>query len=825
MPESQPSQRHRKRRSRGRVKEERLSYRGATLYRRHLRVVVLPAFIFLVIIAGGGMPLWAQAGVLIVGGIWGLRNPPKASPDRNFDWAVIGLLFAACLALLPAFLTGGRPAWWNNAVDLGIMLPFTTTPQPFQAIEGLVMLLGGLLWFYLIWHWKLEGEDHRRMLWFFSHGVMFLALAVAIGTYHEVTYPLGKGASVFSFFDNRNQMATVLVMGGLVSFALAMQGMRKARMKGIWGLLNTLVIFTGLAFCESRAGIILFCLGCLLWFVFRLRVSKVNMMFKVGVPIFIMCLTLLFIFGQRTLERFSLWTEQDVQGIVELRVGIYQDTLDMASKHALTGVGLGSYDAVFPQFRDHSAVFQSIIHPESDWMWVLSETGVLGVFFMTAGMLFLLARLFPFGVDRTAPFRAAAAVAFFIFLIHSLFDVPGHRLGTLLVAMMLYRLAAPYRTRQKLPVFGPRWWRVVAVISLAGGVVWMAASLFNLPLQTDVIGRQAKEAIAREAEEQTREADRLLRLLDRAIANEPLNWWFYSTRANVRLGLKRDNKGALDDFRRARFLEKTDSEVSFFEGHSWLNYSNQRAFAAWRDAINRKDPNKEDLYRKMLETALPYPRFQKDLKQLTRFDPDFRFYYLMQANAADFGEEIETDVIASPKLAGFSEVQKAALLEKWAEKGDPLALLDHFNDYPGIIDNEWFYRAIAYANNEDYDIAVQAISTRIVPMKIPLFRQYVGVTEEEHQRLFNSTPDDILRGSALLDMQMRNGDFNSAIRTAETMMKQKEVPPYVYYWKGELHRKLGESMAAWEAWQQYYKMTHDMEMAQDYVTGADEEKE
>lgn len=803
MPSS--AYRERRRPSRNRIVEERLSYRLHRFYRSRLRLLMLPAWLFAVILAGGGMSLWAQALVLIVGGSVALAVPPYSTPGRTLDWAVVALLLAACLPLLPGSVLG-HPDWWESAVQLGIPLPDTTTPGPYRELEGLLLLLGGVLWFYLIWQWKPQAEEIRRVLWFFSTGVAVMGLAVALGTYNGLTYPLGSSARVFTFFENRNQMATILAMGGVVSFAMAMQAMRKGRFKGVWHLVTMFLTVAGLAFCQSRAGLLLFGLGCLLWFVVRLRVSRVNLMFKVGAPIFLLCLALLFVFGKSTLERFSLWESEGTGELTEMRLSVYQDTGKLALDHPVAGVGLGNFAGVFPQYREKTVAFQSVIHPESDWMWVLAETGFVGLAALLAVVVCLALRLFPFGEDRTAPFRAAAAVALILFVLHSLFDVPGHRFGTILVAMMLYRLAAPPRSVHKSPLLG-RWvWRAVGFVCLAGGLFWLTASVLDLPLNSRIAKRRAQEVIAREAELRTRDADALMGALDRAIAFDPLWWWYYSVRASTRLNLQRDEKAALEDFRRARFLDKSASEVSFFEGKVWLNFNNRYAQAAWRDALNRQDPNRQDLFRKMLEASLQYPRFQQDLGMLTRFDNDFRCTYLMQLKPDQFRAEIKTDVLAYPQMDNFSETQRRDLLEKWALKGDPNSLIAQLDAHPGLVPNEWFYRSLAEAAEGEYAAAVDGFAPHLTPPRIVRPRQYLGTTLEENQRVFSNTPDDIVRGMILLDMQVKAGDYYAALRTANVMAERKKIPPALYYWKGEIHRKLGQSKDAWDAWYRYTKL-------------------
>jgi tetratricopeptide (TPR) repeat protein len=208
----------------------------------------------------------------------------------------------------------------------------------------------------------------------------------------------------------------------------------------------------------------------------------------------------------------------------------------------------------------------------------------------------------------------------------------------------------------------------------------------------------------------------------------------------------------------------------------------------------------------MLEASLQYPRFQQDLGMLTRFDNDFRYTYLMQLKPDQFRAEIKTDVLANPRMDNFSEAQRRDLLEKWALKGDPDSLIAQLDAHPDLVPDEWFYRSLAEAAEGEYAQAVEGFAPHLTPPRIARPRQYLGTTLEENQRIFSNTPDDVVRGMILLDMQVKAGDYYAALRTANVMAERKQVPPALYYWKGEIHRKLGQSKDAWDAWYRYSKL-------------------
>ena len=97
----------------------------------------------------------------------------------------------------------------------------------------------------------------------------------------------------------------------------------------------------------------------------------------------------------------------------------------------MTGVGLGNFSFVFPQYRDASASSSQIIHPESDWFWLGAELGLPGVCLAAIGMLGIWRGCWTMESRRERRYRILIFAALFVFVIHSFVDVPGIAWGRL----------------------------------------------------------------------------------------------------------------------------------------------------------------------------------------------------------------------------------------------------------------------------------------------------------------------------------------------------------------------------------------------------------
>src|SRR5690606_1990022 len=71
--------------------------------------------------------------------------------------------------------------------------------------------------------------------------------------------------------------------------------------------------------------------------------------------------------------------EETAEAPIDFRLLIFQDTWRIVRDHPLTGTGLGTYELIYPQYQRASLQNARAKHPESDWLMLASEGGLLAV--------------------------------------------------------------------------------------------------------------------------------------------------------------------------------------------------------------------------------------------------------------------------------------------------------------------------------------------------------------------------------------------------------------------------------------------------------------
>ena len=218
-----------------------------------------------------------------------------------------------------------------------------------------------------------------------------------------------------------------------------------------------------------------------------------------------------------------------------------------------------------------------------------------------AGFAVLVRRAFPFAEGTNQWFRLAALIGALLFALHGLVDVSGHRVGTAFAGIFLLGMTLR-RPLPKLASVGlTNSFRVFGLILSVIGLTWIVAVYREIPLPGSVgvdvekhlaaranVGRSFKETIERST---------------RALVWAPLDWQLYFQRAVGEVGANRPPAEAVDDFRRARFLEPGSFEVPYQEGLAWLMRDRLLTLTAWREALRRAGTERPELYARMLSTA------------------------------------------------------------------------------------------------------------------------------------------------------------------------------------------------------------------------------
>lgn len=770
--------------------------------------LTLIGLVVLVLLSGGKF-VWVKGSFLAIIGLMLVLRPPRATLENKLDWIIRILLVVAAFAFLPAGLLEflpdilfGRPIWWREVTATGVELPITVTPQPLVALEGFLMLFAGVSYLYLLINCRLKMDDRWRLMQAFVVLGGLLAATVVVGNLMHVQYFWTDRAASFSFFDNRNQTSALLMMVGILALAMTFYAAFK---KWYWmpiSGLSFLACAFAISMSLSRSGLLLFVIGSGVWVILRFTVMGERGLMRIVAPILAASFCLMLITGQQTLSRFGNWLGAEGNMFADFRWSVYRDTLSMVAAHPATGVGLGNFSAIIPHFREHSLSPYPIIHPESDWLWIAAEIGVPGLSIMATLVCFMFWMCIPFGDDRLAPVRMAALIAASMFLLHTFFDVTGHQLGVILIAIWVFRMGMPHLKNDPQCLIPAWFWRLGGVVLLAAGAVWIVADLNRVMLQSTVAKEEAFARVAIAME--TQQSEGLANDIETSLTFQPLDWELYLQRAQARLYLQNDPNGARNDFLRARKIEPTLVAPAFFEGQVWLPRSTHYAYAAWADAVNRQAENPPYLYLQIIQYARSNPRFARELDQLSQLNPTFRTVYLSNLNSNDFLPALTDTLRRDPKLQDFSTEQREQIMKQWLMHGDPGRMLRYLDTNPEAAPHTWYYRANAYAKLGNYAGAIEEARGYIPVPQIPVMDSMLRRDLKEQRAAFAAQPSDVVRGGALLQAQINQQDVAGAMWTLERLLELENPPPYAYYWMGELLRLQEKYPEAWNrGWQPY----------------------
>jgi O-antigen ligase/tetratricopeptide (TPR) repeat protein len=727
---------------------------------------------------------WAQTLLIAAVALLYLASPPSGHLPRP----VLFLFGAAMLLALTAFLPLGS---WEESIrrpflDQGIALPVTLSAQPWLSLEDAVLLFTSLLWAWNCFEAKFSLAQRKFLLAAF----LASAVAVAVSSLTRDT-PLAPALPDWSQqigqFPNRNQTGDLLMMAGIGCFARALSDLLNRKKRGlIWmaltGLFTAAIIENG-----SRGAAVLLGLGLLLLFGFtgKLRRHGLTSWFVVAVVI-VAALCLFYYEGSIILSRF-----RDLLGNTQGgRLQIYQDTLLMISRSPWWGVGLGNFMGFFNVHRPFTGKDDwYALHPESDWLWLGAEMGVGGLL-VFALLVFFAFRIYlgksPFPVLTHASLTIAIA-----FLLHSLFDVGGHRTGAVWTCLFLVGLGA-FRPNST-PVYRvPRFLLRLAGLFLLAVALLRVQSMSTQPwMPTRGSQAEIESLVPDEPSAPEQKA-----LLDRALGWAPLEWRLYYQRGVV---AERTNQfsAAADDFRRCLFLDPSTSTLPLSIADVCRLNNLPAALQAWREALRRcRGAARDPVYQHIFENPDLDERTRLQLATLAGDDPELGMIAVVNQYPADFDWSRENFLASNPSLHGVTPALAQRFFNLWAQAGDAAQLADEWPEHPEWAAAGWRAHAQALARIGLFDAAVRAALEGLPPPRLPNAKP---VSLQDAQQAALLQPQDSLTGIQLYLAQSAAGQSDAALKTLQGVDQLPDAPPYVAYLLARDLLAAGQNQAAWNA--------------------------
>ena len=410
-----------------------------------LRAAVVPAYILLCIVLGGSTQGYWGAAILqllaiaIIG--WSLLAPNRlrlSGPAKGlFAIAALTVVLAIIhlIPLPPGLWTAipGRDPIVEGYRLLGQPLPWLPVSlTPHETMATALTLLPPLA--------VLTG-----MLVAGAYRASWIVIAVLLGTFTAVLlgalqvssadplqapwylYDRTNHGVATGFFANSNHMATLLVVSIPLLFALVAELRRRSKD------------------ARSVSAVMLMAIGAIMVLLVGIFLTGSLAVLLLGVPVVLISATLLMpeairlrgpviavavisiaAMGVVYMTPLHDRLMSSNQTSFESRQTIWSDTIPAIGDHIALGSGIGSFQRIYRQYEDHSAVTRTFAnHAHNDYLEIALETGIPGLLLLLAFFLWWGSRVVPIwksaAVDRYA---VAASIASAAVLIHSLVDYP-----------------------------------------------------------------------------------------------------------------------------------------------------------------------------------------------------------------------------------------------------------------------------------------------------------------------------------------------------------------------------------------------------------------
>ena len=656
--------------------------------------------------------LWSGAGTLMI------MLPPEVRLPRA--WFLLGGGFVVCSAFgfLPREWFHVSP-WRLDLEALGLDTDRRSYVQPELAAENWAgFAVTAFVGLFLLGHRVDSLLQHRLALGFVIGTATWTAAAVI----------LHIPGGLFGFFPNRNHTATLLAMSTLVSLGCFTQALRLRQAGKIVLSLVPLGLFLWAVFTisESRAGVVLVIGGVGAWIFLagfgqlRGNVGKALVLILIAASgIFLIVDSKVKTRLNKTLQHISpssasadgsridfnenptTGPDSDMDG----RIAIFRDTWSMIRHENWTGVGPGQFAMVFPQYRYlTTAANQSrCLHPESDWLMMLAETGWPAAMCLVAGVAAAFSTaIYQAWHGRARLLRMGCLVAALVLCLHGTFDVPGHRIGFAWSAVFLLAISLrpsagqilqnrpdPLRSSQ-LSRFA---WRGVGLILVLAGGGLLHAQWTNKPRlpSTKVLHLmqetkklydidQAAYDLAKseglDYQPQTGEdpLEVALERTNRAINTSPLDPHPHFIRGALALHFDDKFQIAAHEFAIQRRLVPTWVNLPLDQARVWMNQDPRETLTLWTEAMRRataeearfpKSPvNTTSTYQKVIQAAGEDETLAAAALHLARSNPALLALWARSAPPGLLDREMSCLL---PSIADPDD--RKSLFQNWQAKG------------------------------------------------------------------------------------------------------------------------------------------------------------
>lgn len=766
-----------------------------------LLIVTVP--LLAIAICGNRSP-WAIGLCTVTAGVAIFTAPPRFRMPLTVGAPLLLMLVFALCGLLPVG-DSNLPAWRTTLRDaFGVVMPGTQSPQPWITFQGVLMLAVGTLWLSVCITRGFDEPERRTLMQGLALGIAGIAIASLIvhyGDYEVIFWQGTERIDYYGPFTNRNNFSGLLAAGAVLAFACTYDAYHRKRWSWPVFALAILPMFGAILANTSRTGVVLFFAGIGMWMMSGTHAARSAKRFAVSTSLLLILATVFLIYGQRILERFT-----GSAGLVSTlssdgRVRIFQQSLALIPQSPFIGVGLGNFEPVYALHKQplSEGMITRTTHPESDWLWLGIEGGLLALATAFAAGYFIWRGFGRWKKSdgsgrRDRRLRAAAGIGVALLVFQGFVDTPLHTLGLATFGALLAGLAWHPARRLAADVSVPILRYTASGICLLCGLTWMAVGSGEALLPGTFSARMQMES-AKAHSSAGSQAD-ALEALNKVIATQPMKWDAYYIRAAVSLQLGRPHQQVMEDFARARALEPNSPAFCMQEAAIWLEHAPLQALPALREAIRRDPRNAADYYRQLADNIHRFPDLREPLRSMAE-DPKLRLVYLERASGRDFQEALRELLDRHPSLENFTPPQKLSLFEFWYARGDRNQLIRELQHNPTWSVSGWIVLGRHWAAEGRFREACELALKHMRQPSLP--SSNAGRDLGQLTRGFLQNPNDSLRGLALYQEQRQQGLDAEAFATLRDVTHIPNTPISALYEYAVRLIEKGDYSRAWDA--------------------------
>lgn len=430
---------------------------------RNVRNLVAPAYLLLCIILGGSaQSVWGNfvlqlLGVAIL--VWVIARRSNIGLSARFPYLLILLALLLIgfelVPLPPEIWTRfpGRSGIANGYELLRMPLPWLPVSEtPYQSITTLFALLPPLAMFAAGQASDSDRASAGALVAATAAAIVLGALQVASGSSSSWYFYTITNTGAVGFFANSNHMATLLLATIPFVAALLLSGKSQRRLRGRSAAMITIaaaalgLILIGIALNHSLAALLLvvpvfIATSLMLPAGWRLR--------WFGAPFVLLGLAAATLaLSVNPLNSSVMLKSKEVS--VQSRQAIWHKTGEAIADTFPIGTGLGSFEAVFPQFENPETVDSTYInHAHNDYLELALELGVVGVVLLVLFIGWWAVRSIQiWSSNLSSPFDRAATIASAAILAHSIVDFPLRTAAIAAVFAMCIGMISRFHRRE-----------------------------------------------------------------------------------------------------------------------------------------------------------------------------------------------------------------------------------------------------------------------------------------------------------------------------------------------------------------------------------------